>query len=96
MTSTELARLQRSIEALRQSVHEVQGAYGESPHVDRLVNDLERLEIDARDLAQVRPAVPAGEPGSAEKVVVPDTPYDESLWADADDEGVGGYHGERA
>ncbi len=92
MTTTEFATLQRSIEQLRQSVAHVRDAFGDAPVVRRLVNDLERLEIDAGELAS---AVPARHPNLPEHVAVPDTPLDESMWSDADDEGVGGYHGDR-
>jgi hypothetical protein len=92
VTTNEFATLQRSIEQLRQSVAQVRNAFGDAPVVRRLVNDLERLEIDAGELAS---AVPARQAGLLEHVAVPDTPLDESMWSDADDEGVGGYHGTR-
>ena len=95
MTTTEFATLRRSIEQLRRSVADVRGAFGDAPEVRRLINDLERLEIDAGELAAVHPArgVPDLVP---EHVVVPDTPLDESMFSDADDEGLGGYHGDRS
>ena len=96
MTATEFATLRRSIELLRASVTEVRGTFGDGPQVRRLMNDLERLEIDAGELASAhlvpRPAAPGV---IAEHVVVPDNPLDDSMWDDADDEGVGGYHGTR-
>lgn len=92
MTTNELATLRRTIDQLRQSVAGVRDAFGDAPEVRRLVNDLERLEIDAGDLAS---AIPRSMPRAAERVVVPDTPLDDSMWSDADDEGVGGYHGTR-
>ncbi|MCA5892320.1 hypothetical protein LEP48_03010 [Isoptericola sp. NEAU-Y5] len=96
MTTTELATLQHSIERLRQSLAEVRRALGDAPEVRRLTNDLERLEIDAGDLASVPPASHQGGLDLPEHIVVPDTPLDESMWKDdADDEGVGGYHGSR-
>ncbi len=95
MTSPEMATLQHSIEQLRHSVAEVHRAFGDAPGVRRLVNDLERLEIDAGELASSPPARTPGAPGVPEHVVVPDTPLDETMWSDADDEGVGGYHGDR-
>jgi hypothetical protein len=94
VTTTEFVTLRRSIEQLRSSVAGVRNAFGDGPVVRRLVNDLERLEIDASDLASASP-----HPSSAglvpEHVVVPDTPLDDSMWGDADDEGIGGYHGDR-
>lgn len=95
MTTTEFATLRRSIEQLRQSVSQVRSAFGDGPEVRRLVNDLERLEIDATELASAEP-VRATNSRVPEHVVVPDTPLDESMFSDADDEGLGGYHGDRS
>ena len=50
------------------------------------------MDIDATEL--VDPSTPRQREApqvEREVVVVPDTPYDESLWKDADDEGLGGY-----
>lgn len=97
MTTNEHVQLNRSIEQLRRSVSQVRGAFGDGPEVRRLVNDLERLEIDAAELAVARPVAGSEQaPGTPETVVVPDTPLDESMFSDADDEGLGGYHGEHS
>ena len=65
--------------------------YGDNPAMqrivndaDRLLNDLERLDIDA--------AEQLGKPPLAdrEEIPVPDTQYDSDFWRDVDDEGVGG------
>lgn len=97
MTTTEIAELRRNIGQLRQCVGTLRSRYGDAPAVRRLINDLERLNIDADDFegTQLVP-VQQRKPDRSDVVVVPDTPYDESLWAGADDEGVGGYHGERS
>lgn len=97
MTTTEFATLRRSIEQLRQSVSVVRNAFGDAPEVRRLVNDLERLEIDAAELASAEPLrhVSTGS-RVPEHVVVPDTPLDATMFSDADDEGLGGYHGDRS
>lgn len=92
MTSTELADLHRAVEELRHAVAELQHAFGHVPAVRRLRNDLDRLEIDAGELTSAPPPRTDSLP---EHVVVPDTPPDESMWSGADDEGVGGYHGDR-
>ncbi|GAB3499314.1 hypothetical protein [Amycolatopsis cihanbeyliensis] len=92
MTTTEITELRRTIGQLRQCVGALRARYGEAPAVRRLANDLERLDIDASELGEA-PPVPA-QSKSADRenvVVVPDTPYDPSLWQGADDEGVGGY-----
>jgi len=97
MTTSEYATLRRSIEQLRQSVAGVRDAFGDAPEVRRLMNDLERLEIDAGELASAHPLGQKGAPGHVpDHVVVPDTPLDEAMWRDADDEGIGGYHGDRS
>jgi hypothetical protein len=97
MTNTEFASLRRSIEQLRNSVAGVRETFGDAPEVRRLVNDLERLEIDAGELALVEPARQPRAPGHhSDHVVVPDTPLDETMFRDADDEGLGGYHGDRS
>ena len=96
MTTAEFATLRRSIEQLRRSVADVRGAFGDAPEVRRLVNDLERLEIDAGDLAAAHPAQASATSLAPEHVVVPDTPLDAAMFSDADDEGLGGYHGDRS
>lgn len=95
MTTTEMSELRRTIGQLRQCVGALRSRYGEAAAVQRLTNDVERLEIDASELDQA-PPVPAQARGAApadrgDVVPVPDTPYDPSLWEGADDEGVGGY-----
>lgn len=97
MATTEIAELRRTIGQLRQCLGTLRSRYGDAPAVRRLSNDLDRLNIDADELEGSAP-VPA-QPRTRERgdvVVVPDTPYDESLWVGADDEGVGGYHGQRS
>jgi len=91
--ATQLKAVNRAIEELRVRVGEARLAYGEIPAVQRLVNDVERLRIDARELG----AIPAADVGSNEpKISIDDSPLDPSMWGDADDEGVGGYHGAAA
>ncbi|CAM00496.1 hypothetical protein A8924_1564 [Saccharopolyspora erythraea NRRL 2338] len=92
-TTTELADLQRALGQLRTSVGALRSRYGDVNAVRRISNDVERLGIDIAELTSL--PVPRGGagPGAAETVIVPDTPYDSSLWRDADDEGVGGQRG---
>lgn len=98
MTTTEIAELRRSIGQLRQCLGTLRSRYGDdAPAVRRLVNDVERLDIDADEL-EGAPPVPeqqTAEPSPVGKIMLDDTPYDESLWEGADDEGVGGYRGDR-
>ncbi|HEX3592402.1 MAG TPA: hypothetical protein VHV74_22510 [Pseudonocardiaceae bacterium] len=92
MAGSDLAAPQDAIGQLRQCVAGLRATYGDSPDVRRLLNDVDRLDIDAADLAgrptPPKPRDPSG--GKPEVVVVPDTPYDPALWLGADDEGVGG------
>ena len=63
--------------------------------VARLCNDLERLKLDAADAQTLRtPAAAGATAGAPTMFTVSDEPYDQSMWGDdADQEGVGGYHG---
>ena len=100
--SAELQALQRAIADLRSGVNSLARNHGDLPVVARLRNDLERLILDVADVEALSPAtwgapaIPAGGKPVAPPTVyqVSDEPYDPSLWRDdADDEGVGGYHG---
>jgi hypothetical protein len=72
-------------------VGDLRSRYGDTPVVRRLLGDVERIDIDASELDTVRlPAKPAAENAIQ---FIEDKPIDPALWADADDEGVGGYHG---
>jgi hypothetical protein len=89
-TTTELADLQRALAQLRGSVGALRSRYGDTPAVRRIRNDLERLDIDVAELSDVLPAQRRSTESAEDVVIVPDTPYDPSLWRDADDEGLGG------
>jgi hypothetical protein len=90
MSTSEIAELRRTIGQLRQCVGALRSRYGDASAVRRLANDVERLDIDTADLDGVPLAVPV-QAKAADRVQVPDTPYDPALWHGADDEGVGGY-----
>ena len=93
----ELSGLRRAVDDLRTAVASARSRYGDIPAVRRLVGDVERIELDAAELDELDlPTDPAGlsaPTSGADVQVLDDTPIDPSLWADADDEGVGGYHG---
>ncbi|MFD8500677.1 hypothetical protein [Amycolatopsis sp. NPDC059657] len=95
MSTTEIAELRRTIGQLRQCVGTLRARYGDASAVRRLANDVERLDIDAADMDSCEPSVPT-QGKSEERIKVPDTPYDASLWHGADDEGVGGYKRDQA
>jgi len=99
--SMQVIEVSRAIDVLGARVGDARATYGDIPAVQRLVNDLERLRIDARDLGDVARAapLPAAVPGqsprppSGPKIAIDNTPADPAMWADADDEGIGGFHG---
>jgi hypothetical protein len=96
---SELDELHHLIGSVRRCVASLKTRYGDAPAMrrvvndaDRLLNDVERLDIDASELEFGR-ATPRHHPG--EKIPVPDTQYDTEFWRDVDDEGVGGQSGSR-
>ncbi|MEU0397215.1 hypothetical protein ABZ208_31450 [Streptomyces sp. NPDC006208] len=59
--------------------------------IDELVRRVGQLEQTVDQLRGAGPAAPsAPKPqGRPELVTIPDTPYDNTLWTDSDDEGLG-------
>jgi hypothetical protein len=56
--------------------------------------EMRRVRVDAdhlrESLALLREAAPGlGQPRRPDLVTIPDTPYDNALWTDSDDEGLG-------
>lgn len=94
-STTELTELHELIGGLRRCVTSLQRRYGDSPAMrrivldaERILNDVEVLDLDASDLDLARCVVQH----SGEKIGIPDTQYDSAFWRDVDDEGVGGHH----
>lgn len=92
-SSTELAQLHQLIGDVRRCAMALKTRFGEAPgmrrivlDVERLLSDVELLDIDANELDLERWA--AAHP--PEKITIPDTEYDTEFWRDVDDEGVGG------
>jgi hypothetical protein len=90
--TSELDVLHRTVDDLRNTVASLRTRYGDIPAVRRLTGDVDRLELDVADLDDL-PA-PSDQP-PPQLQVIDDRPLDPGLWADADDEGLGGYHGGR-
>jgi hypothetical protein len=95
-TTTELAELHDLIGGLRRCVSSLKTRYGDSPAMrrimidaDRILRDIELLDIDVSELDLARATVQQ----SGEKIAIPDTQYDSDFWRDVDDEGVGGHKG---
>lgn len=85
-----LTELQRALSQLRGSVATLRSHHGDTAQVRRLSNDIDRLDIDITELSGEFPAQRGPGAGGDDVVLVPDTPYDSSLWQDVDDEGLGG------
>ena len=90
---SELAELHQLIGNLRRCAMSMKTRYGEIPglrrivlDVERLLSDVELLDIDANELDLERWAATH----TQEKIAIPDTDYDIEFWRDVDDEGVGG------
>ena len=94
-STTELAELHDLIGGLRRCVTSLASRYGDSPatrriviDAERILNDVELLDIDADELELARGV--SRHHHSGEKIAIPDTQYDTDFWRDVDDEGVGG------
>ena len=85
--TVEERRVHRVVGALPSAVASLHGKYGDVPAVRRGKTDLERLELDVHDVGPLGASGPLAAPAPEL------SPYDPASWADADDEGLGGYHG---
>jgi hypothetical protein len=90
--TAELTSLHRTVEELRSIVNSVRSRYGDIPAVKRLIGDVERIDLDAAELDSV---LPPPTPVAGDMQLIDDSPLDPALWADADDEGLGGYRDAR-
>ncbi|MFI9152047.1 hypothetical protein [Streptomyces sp. NPDC053367] len=84
----ELTSVQRCLDDLSRSVGRLEQQLGSKGL------DMRRVRADAEHLresvALLREATSAqGQARKPELVTIPDTPYDDSLWVDIDDEGLG-------
>ncbi len=81
-----VAEVRETLERLDAAVTAVQRDYGDTLGVRRLLSDIRRI---AEDLAELGEPQPGHRPAAPTLEEIPDTPYDRSMWADADDEGFG-------
>ncbi|MFJ5775954.1 hypothetical protein [Streptomyces sp. NPDC093094] len=84
----ELASVQRCLDDLSRSMGRLEQQLGTGGL------DMRRVRLDASHLresvALLKEAASAQtQPRKPELVTIPDTPYDDSLWVDIDDEGLG-------
>jgi hypothetical protein len=90
MQVAELQSLYRAVDQVRSGVDDARRRYGDIPAVRRLLGDVDRLDLDVHELDAVPARVP--EPVGALEYIS-EEPADNAMWVDADDEGIGGYHG---
>lgn len=87
---TDLSTAERSLNELVRAVGRLEQQVGGGLEIRRVRSDTDHLGESLRLLKESvssAPPVRAGE--QVAMVPVPDTPYDASLWADAEDEGLG-------
>ncbi|MFC9946575.1 hypothetical protein [Streptomyces pratensis] len=94
MTTEQIAGVDVLIHGLRRYVESLQVQVGDSVAVRRLMNDVDRLELDLGDLRLPQdagpPLPPVGRGGHM--IQVPDgAEADPELWHGVDDEGIGGH-----
>ncbi|MET7490498.1 hypothetical protein [Streptomyces sp. NPDC005538] len=84
----ELTSVQRCLEDLFRSVGRLEQQFGSGGlEMRRVKADADRLR---ESVALLRDAAPGIErPRRPDLVPIPDTPYDNTLWTDSDDEGLG-------
>lgn len=96
---SEFAELHHLIGGLRRALTSLKSRYGDIPAMQRVVNDVDRLQVDLDrldiDAAELDLTRAPAQPHAQEKIPVPDTQYDTEFWRDVDDEGVGGQFGIR-
>ena len=77
-----------AIAALKAAVTRLGNEYGDTLGMRRLSSDVERFAADLEELGNPAPGHRPG-PAPEELEEIPDTPYDESMWSDAEHEGFG-------
>ncbi|MCI3934726.1 hypothetical protein [Streptomyces sp. AN091965] len=100
--SAELVEIRKSLMELRGSLNALRNGQGDSPYVRRLMNDLDRFELNMEDpesrdqlasmTASVATLTQMTVANVAHDVVRVQESFDHSVaWHDADDEGIGGH-----
>ncbi|MFJ4684508.1 hypothetical protein ACIQNG_03255 [Streptomyces sp. NPDC091377] len=84
----ELTSVQRSLDDLARSVGRLEQQMGNGLDIRRVRTDCEHLRESVALLRETADSAPATH-RRPELVTIPDTPYDNSLWVDTDDEGLG-------
>jgi hypothetical protein len=74
-----------ALTALAAAVLRIRNEYGDTLGVRRLTSDVDRLNESLDQLGEPLPGHRPGV-GADEMVLIPDDPYDESMWQDAQSE----------
>jgi hypothetical protein len=75
-----------AVAALKAAVDRLRREYGDTLGIRRITSDVERFLTDLDELGDPEPGHrPQPDPDKLEEI--PDVPYDESMWADAEGEG---------
>ncbi|MCQ9131034.1 MULTISPECIES: hypothetical protein [Streptomyces] len=87
----DLTAVQRCLDDLSRSVGRLEQQLGSGGlEMRRVRTDAAHLKESVALLREA--AAQPGTPHRPEIVTIPDTPYDDSLWVDTDDEGLGARH----
>ncbi|MFF3614445.1 hypothetical protein [Streptomyces sp. NPDC002580] len=100
----DLTSVQRCLDDLQRSVRRLEQQMGAGLEIRRVRADADHLRESVALLREATAppfSMPSAAPGRAgppagrlpDLVSISDTPYDSSLWTDADDEGLGAHHG---
>jgi hypothetical protein len=85
MSQDAVSATREALTSLAAAVLRVRNEYGDTLGVRRLTSDVDRLQADLDELGEPAPGHrPSVAPG--EITEIPDDPYDESMWHDAQSE----------
>ena len=80
-----VAATRAALTSLAAAVLRIRNDYGDTLGVRRLTSDVDRLQADLDELGEPTPGLrPPVAP--EERIPIPDEPYDESMWHDAQSE----------
>lgn len=85
MSKDAVGATREALTTLAAAVLRVRNEYGDTLGVRRLTSDVDRLHADLDELGEPKPG---HKPivGEDEVIPIPDDPYDESMWQDAQSE----------
>jgi hypothetical protein len=88
MSEDALKATEDAVSALDAAAAQLRDHYGDTLGIRRLLSDVSRLRADLDELGAPAPGHRPG-PAPDELEEIPDEPYDESMWSDAEHEGFG-------